>query len=87
MVTADIGEIREFVIDNFLFGESEGLDKKTSFLDSGIVDSTGLLELITFLEERFEISIADEELIPENMDSLANIAKFLGTKVGSEVNS
>lgn len=81
MLTADIEEIREFVIENFLFGSSEGLENETSFLASRIVDSTGMLELITFLEERFGISIDDEELVPENMDSLKRIARFLSPRL------
>jgi acyl carrier protein len=79
---ADVkSKIREFIIDNFLFGSADGLDDHTSFLDEGIIDSTGVLELVTFLEETYSIQIEDEELIPENLDSIDNISQFLEKKV------
>jgi len=56
-------KIREFIVDNFLFGAANGLRDDTSFLEEGIIDSTGVLELVTFLEERFSIQVDDEELI------------------------
>lgn len=73
-------KIRSFIIDNFLFGEDNGLKDETSFLDEGIIDSTGVLELVTFLEDEFEIEVEDEELIPENLDSIDNIAIYLEGK-------
>ncbi len=72
--------IRAFVVENFLFGEGEDLKDDTSFLDEGIIDSTGILELVDFLEEEFEISIDDEELIPENLDSVDLLAAFIAEK-------
>jgi acyl carrier protein len=72
--------IREYIVENFMFGDSEGLDEVTSFQDSGIIDSTGILELVTFLEERFSIAIADEELVPQNLDSIRNVVRFLNNK-------
>jgi acyl carrier protein len=75
------GKIRAFIIENFLFGEEGDLKEDTSFLEEGIIDSTGVLELVDFLEEEFEISIEDEELIPENLDSLKNIAAYLERKI------
>ncbi len=73
--------IKEFVVENFLFGDGDILKEDTSFLDEGIIDSTGVLELVDFLEERFTISVEDEELIPENLDSLQNIVFYLTTKM------
>lgn len=73
-------KIREFIVETFLFGSADGLQDDTSFLDEGIVDSTGVLELVTFLEENFEIEVGDEELIPENLDSINNIANYLERK-------
>ena len=73
--------VRLFVIDNFLFGDEQALNEGTSFLESGIVDSTGILELVTFLETTYNIKIEDNELIPENLDSLKNIAIFLKKKL------
>ena len=72
--------IREFIIDNFLFGDDAGIEDNNSFLDNGIIDSTGILELVNFLEETYGIIVADEELIPDNLDSIENIAKFLKKK-------
>ena len=72
--------IREFVVENFLFGEANGLKDDTSFLEEGIIDSTGILELVTFLEDEFSITVEDEELIPENLDSIGNVTNFLERK-------
>lgn len=74
-------KIRSFIIENFLFGQDEGLKDDSSFLDGGIIDSTGILELVNFLEEEFSISVLDEELIPENLDSINNVVKYLERKV------
>ncbi len=73
-------QIRSFVVENFLFGNDEGLKNDTSFLDDGIIDSTGILELVNFLEEEFSISVDDEELIPENLDSIDNVLSYLERK-------
>ena len=74
-------KIREFVVENFLFGKDDGLKDDTSFLDEGIIDSTGILELVSFLEEEFDIAVEDEELIPENLDSIANVTAYLEKKL------
>ena len=73
--------IREFVIENFLFGEADGLKDDTSFLEEGIIDSTGILELVTYLEDEYSITVEDEELIPENLDSINNVANYLQRKM------
>ena len=73
--------IRQFIVENFLFGDDGNLKEETSFLESGIIDSTGILELVSFLEEKFEISVADEELVPENLDSIANVVAYLTRKM------
>ncbi len=73
--------MKEFIIENFLFGDDENLTEDTSFLESGIIDSTGILELVNFLEESFEITIEEEELIPENLNSLKNINQYLRRKI------
>ena len=75
-------QIRDFIIENFLFGNANGLKDDTSFLEEGIIDSTGVLELVTFLEENFEIQVEDEELIPENLDSIDNVTGYLEGKMG-----
>ena len=73
-------KIRAFIIENFLFGNDDGLKDETSFLEEGIIDSTGVLELVNFLEEDFDITIEDEELIPENLDSINNVTAYLERK-------
>lgn len=72
--------IKNFIVENFLFGDGKNLQRDTSFLQSGIIDSTGILELITFLEDTYEIKVEDDELIPENLDSLDNVSSFLKRK-------
>ncbi len=73
-------EIRAFVVNNFLFGDGASLDDDKSFLDSGVVDSTGMLELITFLESTFGIRIEPEEMLPENLDTVNRAAAFVAKK-------
>ena len=74
-------KVRAFIVENFMFGNDEGLSDETSFLEEGIIDSTGVLELVDFLEEEFNISVDDEELIPENLDSIKNLSGYLERKV------
>ena len=74
-------KIRQFIVENFLFGQDNGLKDDASFLDEGIIDSTGILELVSFLEEEFSISVEDEELIPENLDSIMNVVAYLEKKM------
>ena len=76
-----IGAVREFMVENFLFGDGGALKEDTSFMEEGIIDSTGILELVFFLEESFSISVEDQELVPENMDSLQSIAGFIDRKL------
>lgn len=76
-----IDTVHHFVVENFLFGDGESLKEETSFLEAGIIDSTGILELVMFLEETYGVKIEDDELIPENLDNLNNIAGFLERKL------
>ena len=76
-------KIRAFIIENFLFGSDDGFKDDASFLEEGIIDSTGVLELVTFLEEEFSIVIDDEELIPENLDTIVNVDNFITRKLAS----
>ncbi len=74
-------KIRAFILNNFLFDANEGaLANDASFLEQGIIDSTGVLELVEWLEEAFAIKIEDVELIPENLDSVDRLAQFIGKK-------
>jgi acyl carrier protein len=74
-------KVRAFIVENFLFGNEDGLKDDSSFLDEGIIDSTGILELVSFLEEEFGIAVEDEELIPENLDSIGNVTAYLERKM------
>ena len=73
-------ELREFVIDNYLFGQAQAFGDDESFTGSGIIDSTGVLELVSHLEVQYGIVVMDEELLPENLDSLDRLAAYLGRK-------
>ena len=74
-------KVRAFVVENLLLGEEENnFSDSQSFLESGLIDSTGILEVIAFLEEEYEITIADEEMVPDNLDSVDNIVAFLQTR-------
>ena len=81
MSNADI--IRNYIVENFLFGDDSGLEDDTSFLDEGIMDSTAALELVDFIEKEFSITVDDEEVIPDNLDSIQNIVNFLKEKINS----
>ena len=69
-------QIRAYIVENFLFGDDQELSNSQSLLEAGVVDSTGVIELVTFLEETFGVEVADDELIPENLDTIDNIAAF-----------
>ena len=73
--------VRGFIIKNFLFGDDDGLKDDASFLDEGVIDSTGVLELVAFLEEDFGITVEDDELVPENLDSIDNVVEYLQKKI------
>jgi len=75
-----VQKVRIFVIENYLFGEEGKLGNDDSFMESGIIDSTGILELVRFLEGTFAIKVADEELVPENLDSINKVVTFLQAK-------
>jgi acyl carrier protein len=73
-------EIHNYIVDKILFDDGEKLDEDLSFQDNGILDSTGFLELITYIEEKFGIRISDRELIPENFDTLRKVSGFVQNK-------
>ena len=75
--------IRKFIIDNFLFGQiRHGFQDDDSFLEGGIIDSTGVLELIAFLEQRYGIKVDDDDLVPENLDSVGRVVAYVQRKSG-----
>jgi len=76
-------ELRQFIVDNFLFGDQSGrfaFSDADSLQDLGIVDSTGVLELVCHLQERYAITVDDAELVPDNLDSVDRIARFIDRK-------
>ncbi len=76
-------EVTKFIVDNFLFGNAaEAPAPATSFMETGLIDSTGVLELVSFVEEKYGFKVADDELVPENLDSVANLAAFVVKKAG-----
>jgi acyl carrier protein len=77
-------EIRAFVVSNFLFGDAGSLRDDTSFMEGGIIDSTGILELVTFLESAYPIKIEAEEMLPKNLDSVNSVARFLAGKLSEK---
>ncbi|MGZ5573650.1 MAG: acyl carrier protein [Methylobacter sp.] len=73
--------IRQYILENFLFTEDESaLQYSDSFLDTGIIDSTGVLEIILFIEETFGIKVDDNEMLPSNLDSVDNLTEFVQRK-------
>ena len=81
---SDIGKsLREFIKENFLFGADDAFSDSDSLLEQGIIDSTGVLELMMHLESTYEISVEDSELLPENLDSIKNLARFINSKQGN----
>lgn len=78
-----VQQLRTFIIDNFLFGDASGRFAFTdddSFQERGIVDSTGVLELVCHLEERYGIAVGDADLVPDNLDSVSKVAQFVERK-------
>ena len=74
-------QIRDFITDNFMMGRDPNeLTDQVSLLELGIMDSTGVLELVGFLEQEFGITVEDSELVPENLDSVENMTRFVGQK-------
>jgi len=76
-------QVRSYVLENFLYTSDEGrLNNTDSFLEDGIVDSTGILELLMFVEETFGIEVADEEVLPDNFDSVERLRNYVQSKLG-----
>lgn len=76
--------VKAFIIENFLFGDaSQAIADTDSLIENGIIDSTGVLELVAFIEDRYEITVADADIVPANLDSLARITAFISAKTAS----
>ena len=76
-------DLRQFITDNFLFGAEVAFDDGDSLIGAGIIDSTGVLELIAHLEGEYDIMLEDAELVPENLDSIGNLVRFIEKKRGA----
>lgn len=80
---ADAEKVRHFLADRFLFDPEASIDPKSSLMGAGILDSTGAMELVLFLEEQFGIEVADTELVPDNLDSIERIAAYIARKASA----
>ncbi len=77
-------KLRRFILMNFLFTENDdALRDDVSFLETGIIDSTGILEIIEFIGDEFQVTVEDDELVPENLDSINNLTNFIQKKTAS----
>jgi len=77
-------QIRQYLAENFLFSDNGyELEDEASFLEEGVVDSTGVLELVMFVEEAFSITVQDEEIVPQNFDSVSQLAAYIRRKLAS----
>jgi acyl carrier protein len=79
-------DIRKFLVDNFLFGRAEKLRDDQSLLGT-VIDSTGALELVTFLQEHFAIVVGDEDMVPENLDSVKSVVAYVAKKLAETTNA
>ncbi len=80
-------KVKTFIRESFLFDSTAQIEDGDSLLEKGIIDSTGVLELILYLEEEFGVKIEDEEIIPENLDSVLSIETLLKSKNGAVTDS
>ncbi len=74
--------VKAYIVENFLFGDDHRIGPDTDFLENGILDSTGVLELVGFLEEKFGIRVEDDEVVPDNLNSLEKITLYISRKTG-----
>ena len=78
-------ELRRYITENFLFGQDDAaLTDDGSFLEQGLIDSTGVLEIVAHLEQTYEVSVEEEELVPQNFDSVNNLAAYVSRKTGRD---
>ena len=82
--TIDPAPIREFIVETFLFGDSEGLADDTSFMEAGLIDSMGILKVADFIDRTYGIRLKPDEFVPDNLDSVENIMGFISRNIASE---
>ncbi len=76
--------VKNFITENFLFGDDSQLNYNTPLFEKGIIDSTGVLELVSFIEENYKITIQDDELVQDNFSSISAIERFLQNKLNHQ---
>ena len=76
------GQIRQFIVSNYYVPDPGALSDEASLLESGIIDSTGIIEVISFIEEAFKVTVEDAEMIPDNLDSIGKIDAYVARKRG-----
>ena len=78
--------IRDFIVDNYVYrAGADTIEREDSFLALGLIDSVGILELVAFVEETFAIRMADEELVPENLDSIARLTAYIERELATRL--
>lgn len=80
-------ELRSYIVENYLFGRGDDLKDTDSFWELGLMDSTGVLELISYLEEKYSVSLESGEIVPENLDSVEKLTIFMSRKLEQVVAS
>lgn len=81
-------KVQSFVVENFLFrSDRDALSETESLIEANIIDSTGVLELVGFLESDFKISVGDGDIVPENLDTIRSIASYIQRKLPAETAS
>jgi acyl carrier protein len=73
-------QVRRFIVKHFYVADPGSLSDEVSLLENGIIDSTGVLEVITFIEGTYGVAVEDDEMVPDNLDSIAHIAAFVARK-------
>jgi acyl carrier protein len=85
MQTTDIqSEIYQFIVNNFMFGQADGLRNDESLLQRGVIDSTGVLELVSYLQDNFNITVEDSEIVPANLETVQGIVTYVGKKLNGK---
>jgi acyl carrier protein len=74
-------DVKQFIIENYLFGQAGDLKDDDSFVEMGIIDSTGVIELVAFLEDRFSITIDSRSLVSDNLDSIDSVTRFVASQL------
>lgn len=75
-----VAKVREFIVENFLMGDDDGFNTEDSLLDTGVIDSTGVLELVMFIEDNFSFEVEDSDVVPENFDTVDALAAYITSK-------